>query len=251
MENSKRYVVVSANNNPDYLFYLPYVEKAWAKYGWDLCVMVTDDVDVHSLQVNRKETIIVKLPIIEGLRDATIAQASRLYAANYLPMDALIMTSDMDLIPLTDYWNPKYEDVTIYGHDLTDRTYFPMGYVAMTGHKWKKYLQCTYDTSSDMLRDAAETKIAYAEDWERWWNFDWDLLTKRLMPFKSELTLIDRGRIQIAGGNLALGRVDRYNWYETMKQPNWIDAHCENISTTHADKLPKFLLVYNKIHGEL
>jgi len=251
MEQYKKYVVVSSNNNPDYLFYLPYVEKAWAIYGWDLCVMVTNDVDVNKLQVNRKETIIVKLPVIEGLRNETIAQASRLYAANYLPMDALIMTSDMDLIPLQDYWKPSPHEVTIYGHDLTWFNYFPMGYVAMTGANWKQYLNCTFDTVSDMLRDANETGLAFSDDWEQWWNFDWNLLTKRLMPFKDQLTMINRGQINIAGATLALGRVDRYNWEETQKQPNWVDAHCENNNVMHPDKLGKFIDVYEKIHGKL
>ena len=155
----KRYVVVSSNNNPDYLFCLPYVEKAWASYGWDLCVMVTHDVDIDLIDKRLESTLIVQLPFIEGLRDATVAQAGRLYAANYLPMDALIMTSDMDLIPLQDYWKPSIEDITVYGHDLTDYSYFPMGYTAMSGASWKHYMRCSYDTRTDMLRDAAETKI--------------------------------------------------------------------------------------------
>jgi hypothetical protein len=246
-----RTVVVSSNNSPDYLFYLPFVEKAWAKYGWDLCVLVTHDVDVSSLKVNRKETTIIKLPHIEGLRDATVAQASRLYASNYLPKDTLIMTSDMDLIPLSDYWHPSPDNVTVYGHDLTWFSYFPMGYVAMTGENWTKYLQCTGDTVHDMLRDAKETQIAYSQDWEKWWNFDWDLLTKRLMPHKNKLTLINRGQIQIAGATLAKGRVDRYNWIETQKQPDYIDAHCENNNVQHPVKLEPFLKLYESIHGKL
>ena len=31
-----RTVVVSTTNNPDYYFYLPYVEKAWNNYGWNV-----------------------------------------------------------------------------------------------------------------------------------------------------------------------------------------------------------------------
>jgi hypothetical protein len=247
----KKYVVVSSNANPDYLFYLPYVEKAWAKFGWGICVMVTNDVDIKELKVNRKETIIVKLPDIPELRTATIAQAGRLYSANYLPMDALIMTSDMDLIPLQDYWHPEPDKITVYGHDLTWFSFFPMGYTAMTGANWKKYLNCTYDTAGDMIRDCKEIELAYKEDWESWWNHDWTLLTKRLMPFKEQLTMINRGQINIAGATLALGRVDRYNWEETQKQPNLIDAHCENVNVMHHDKLNKFLSIYESIHGKL
>jgi hypothetical protein len=251
MEQSQRYVVVSSNNNPDYLFYLPYVEKAWANYGWKLCVMITHDVTDYDKRLD--STIVIRLPKVDGLRTETIAQAGRLYAANYLPMDALIMTSDMDLIPLQDYWNPNKEDITVYGHDLTWFSYFPMGYIAMSGASWKHYMNCSYDTANDMLRDAKETGIAFSEEWEKWWNFDWDLVTKRLTHLKQlgGINFVNRGQINIAGATLAKGRVDRYNWEATQNQSEWIDAHCENNNVQHPDKLNKFLKVYNKIHGEI
>lgn len=248
----KKYVVVSSNNNPDYLFYLPYVEKAWASYGWDLCVMLTHDVDITKIDKRREETIIVQLPKIEGLRMESIAQVSRLYAANYLPMDALIMTSDMDLIPLQNYWNPSINDITVFGHDLTWHSYYPMGYTAMSGANWKEYLKCTFGTENDIIRDAKEYEhLTKSDNWESWWNWDWTMLTDRLKPFKHKITFIDRGQINIAGATLAKGRVDRYNWIETQNQPNWIDAHCENNNVQHEEKLPKFLKVYEQIHGRL
>lgn len=247
MEKSKRYVVVSSNNSPDYLYYLPFVEKAWAKYGWDLCVMVTDDVDVHSLLVNRKETIIVKLPKVEGLRDATIAQAGRLYAANYLPMDALIMTSDMDLIPLQDYWNPSINEVTVYGHDLTDYTYFPMGYTAMSGANWKKHIGCTYSTATDMYRDCTVTGQAFSEDWSQWWNTDWQILTDKLRGV--EVKHIHRGRRLT--GTYAYGRVDRGDSMTIPPNETLIDIHSENHNVMHPIKMERFLDIYEKIHGKL
>jgi hypothetical protein len=247
MGKLKRYVVVSSNNNADYLFYLPYVEKAWAKYGWDLCVMVTDDVDVHSLKVNRKETIIVKLPKIEGLRDATISQAGRLYAANYLPMDALIMTSDMDLIPLSDYWHPDIKDITVYGHDLTDYTYFPMGYTAMSGAMWFHYVSCTFDTAKDMLRDCTVTNQAFSEDWEQWWNTDWQILTDKLRGV--DVKHIKRGRRLT--GTYAYGRVDRGTSMSIPPNETLIDAHCENQNVMHPVKLEPFLKLFESIHGKL
>ena len=247
----KRYVVVSSNNNPDYYFYLPYVEKAWASFGWDLCVMVTHDVDISKLDTRLDTTIIIKLPEIDELRDATVAQAGRLYAANYLPEDALIMTSDMDLIPMKDYWNPNVEDVTVYGHDLTDYTYFPMGYTAMSGASWKHYLNCTLDTKRDMLRDAQETEVAFSDDWEKWWNFDWDLLTKRLTHLKKlgGVTMIKRGRRLT--GTYAYGRVDRGDSMKVPPNEELIDIHAENINVQHPDKLNKFLSIYESTHGKL
>jgi hypothetical protein len=247
----KRYVVVSSNNNPDYLFFAPYIEKAWNTLGWDVCFMITDDVNPLDLHKQNESSIIVRLPNIEGLRKETIAQTGRLYAATYLHPDSLIMTSDMDLLPLSNYWNPDINNITVYGHDLTWRTFYPMGYCAMSAQNWIKYLNLTFNPKSDIERDCKEIAIAYSSDWEQWWNHDWTLLTKRLKVFEDKLTFIDRGQIDIAGATLAKGRVDRYNWQVTLNQPNLIDAHCENHNVMHPTKLEPFLKLFESIYGKL
>lgn len=245
----KKIIVVSTNNNPDYIFFSPYQEQAWNKYGWTLCVMITDGVNPLDLNLTNSESIIIQLPKIEGLKEQTIAQGGRLYAANYLPQDALIMTCDMDLIPLSDYWHPDPDKITVYGHDLTWYSFFPMGYIAMTGKNWKKYMNLTGLTGNDFERDAKETKIAYAPDWESWWNFDWDLITKRLMPFKNELTLINRNQIDIAGATLAKGRIDRYNIEATQNQPEpFIDLHYHNTSLSNEERKETFEKIFNRFH---
>ena len=109
MAEVQKIVVVSTNNNPDYYFYAPYIEKAWNTLGWQVAVMITADVDPLDLKVNNKDTLIIRLPDMT-LRKETIAQGGRLYAANYLSKDALIMTSDMDMLPLSDYCKPGVDD---------------------------------------------------------------------------------------------------------------------------------------------
>ena len=214
--------------------------------------MITSDVNSSDLKLNNPNTLVYVMPDVEGIRKETTAQSSRLYAANYLSEDDLIMTCDMDLLPLSDYWHPSSDNITVYGHDLTWFSYFPMGYCAMTGKKWKQKLQLTGDTKADMERDFKEVKIAYSGDWEKWWNHDWQLLTNRLMPFKDELTMINRGQINIAGATLAKGRIDRFNFMETQNQPEpFIDAHCENNNVQHPVKLEPFLKMYEKYVGKL
>src|SRR3990172_410272 len=242
---NKNIVVISTNNNPDYYWYIPYQEKAWNTYGWEVCIVITQDVDIGKLnltmrksQYNPYPTSIIPMPAIEGLRTETIAQAGRLYAANYLPDDALIMTCDMDLIPLSDYWHPKIEDITVYGHDLTWRSFYPMGYIAMSGNNWKKYMNLNGNTHDELIRDAKEIEVAYHPDWNSWWNHDWTLITKRLKPFEKQITFIDRGQIEIGGATLAKGRIDRHNWEVTQNQPEpFIDMHCENNNVMHPVKL--------------
>jgi len=242
----KRYVVISTNNNPDYYFYAPYQEKAWNKLGWNLCVMCTNDVDTNQLCLSSPGTIVVQLPMLNELRTETVAQASRLYAANYLPMDALIMTCDMDLIPLSDYWNPDRNNITVYGHDLTDYSYFPMGYTAMLGSKWKEVMKCSYNTEADMMRDATEySYITMSKEWEQWWNYDWTLLTDRLKRYNIDHKI--RGR---QSNGFAHGRIDRGNSM-AMIQGELIDAHCENNNVRHPDKINKFISLYESIYGTI
>ena len=244
----RKIVVVSTNNNHDYYFYAPFIEYAWNKFGWDLCIMVTGDVDVKKIKVNNPSTVFCVLPHIEKVHDATIAQAGRLYAANYLQSDSFIMTCDMDLIPLSDYWHPNENEITVFGHDLTWHTFYPMGYIAMPIHLWKEVMKLNDSTKAEMERDFKDTKIAYSDKWEDWWNVDWDLITKRLQWYKNQIKFIDRGRR--ADSVYAKGRVDRG---DSMKipEPPLIDAHCENHNVKHPDKLNKFLAMFQQVFGEI
>lgn len=244
----EKIVVVSTNNNPDYYFYSPYILKAWNSYGWKVAVVITHDVD----PANVVGDYIIQLPDITGLRTETQAQGGRLYAANYLPVDSLVMTSDMDLLPLSDYWHPKEDEITVYGHDLTDYSYIPMGYVAMKCSKWKEVLNLTFNTVNDFIRDSKDPCLKnnpYSSDWETWWGFDWDLLTNKLAPYKDSVTHIHRGR-RGDGSGFAYGRIDRGDSMKLI-EGQLIDSHCENHNIKHPDKLNKFLSIFESVYGKL
>lgn len=244
----KKYVVVSTNNNPDYYHYLPYIEKAWNTYGWTVACMVTHDTYLSKLRYNNPSTIIIQLPRLEMLRTETIAQGGRLLAANYLSHNDLIMTSDIDMLPLSDYCKPEADKITVHGHDLTDYTYYPMGYTAMMGHKWKEVFGLTGLNDRDFMRLAREEPICFAESWEQWWNFDWKLLTEKLKPYKDEIKFIHRGRR--ADNPFAFGRIDRGDSMKIIPKP-WIDAHCENEDVRLPAKLSKFLSIFEEVYGKL
>jgi hypothetical protein len=238
----KRIVVVSTTNNPNYYFYSPYVKKAWNRLGWETCVMITNDVDPTVIEADH----LIIIPNLEGIRLETQAQAGRLYAANHLPEDAYLMTSDMDMIPLSNYWNPKAEEISVYGFDLTDFTTYPMAYIGMPSKLWKSVMRLTGDTSHDFIRDADEVQTAYSDNWEQWWQFDQVLITKRLEIFKSQINFINRGRAN--GSPYALGRIDRGNSMKLISEP-WIDAHCENSNPTDPAKLERFLHIFNRVYS--
>lgn len=244
---AEKIVILSTNANPDYYFFAPYQKKAWNKFGWKVAVMVTHDCpDVEA-------DYLIRLPEFEGVRDATVAQASRLYAANHLPEEALLMTCDMDLIPLSDYWHPDPNNITVYGHDLTWHSFYPMGYCAMTGAKWKEKFHLTGNTEADFIRDAKRySEMVYSDQFEKYWDYDWTLLTDTLKPFAKELTFINRGQIDIAGATLAKGRIDRYNISATAGQPEpFIDYHGHNTSMNNPERLKEFTDIYERFHGSL
>lgn len=252
-EQLDKYVVVSTNNNPDYLFFAPYIEYAWNQLGWKLCIIITNDVEKADLKTANPSTKIIRIQEIQKIRTETISQAGRLYAANYFKQselaNTLLMTSDMDLLPLSDYWRPAINNITVYGHDLTWYSTYPMGYVAMSAQSWKKLFELSGDTELDLLRDAEKTGLPFKHDWDSWWGHDQVFLTERLNTIKNDLVLINRGQIDIAGATLAKGRIDRYNWAQTQIQPEpFIDAHCHNNNVTHPDKLKDFLTVFNKFY---
>lgn len=236
-----RYVVVSTNNNPDYIFYAPYIERAWNKLGWNLCVMVTEDVNPKDLKLSNISSLVFLLRDIEGVRKESIAQAGRLYASNHFNDSILLMTSDIDLLPLSDYWNPNPNEITVYGHDLTDYTYFPMGYTAMKASKWRELF-------NDIQKDAEEyAHLTKAPDWETWWNWDWRMLTDRLQNYP----VVHKHRGRRLTGTYAYGRIDRGDSMQIPPNETLIDAHCENVNVMHPIKLNRFLEIFQAHYGKL
>ena len=239
---AEKIVVLSTSNNPDYYWYAPYQRKAWNSFGWKVLILTTPDVTIQ-LDCD----IQIALPEIE-CRKETLAQAGRLYAANHLPEDAMIMTCDIDLVPASDYWQPEYNVRTVYGHDLTDFTYIPMGYVAMTGRQWKEVMKLTGDTKADMQRDLKEyADMVCAPDWETWWNVDWRVLTDKLKPF--DVKHVTRGRRLT--GTYAYGRVDRGDHMYLPPNETIIDIHSHNFNTQHPDKVKQFTDIYERFHGKV
>jgi hypothetical protein len=156
------------------------------------------------------------------------------------------MTSDMDLLPLSNYWNPNVFDVTVYGHDLTDFTYYPMGYTAMRAEDWRHFMKLTNDTKADLERDCNEyAYMVKSDEWEQWWNFDWRMLTDRLTHAK----IVHKHRGRQSNG-FAYGRIDRGNSLQLIEKP-WIDLHGENNNVMHPDKLNKFITLFESVHGKL
>lgn len=230
----KRHIILSVNDNPEYLYYVPLAVWAWRQIGWEPVIFFDGfGTGIHSLIGNvldKNDTKIMAyfldsyahLKRESDYRSDTITQVSRLYAGHIQSIDPadLLMTGDIDLIPLSDYWHPKADEITIYGYDLTDKRHFPICYIAMSKAEWIKIMQLSSNgTESDIKRDLDSMPQAKDTDFYKYWFTDQDLITDRIgnNTYRSIL----RGKIH---NGLAQGRVDRGDW-SMMHNGNFIDAH--------------------------
>lgn len=244
----KRYAVLSTNNNPDYFYYLPIVEWAWNRLGWDVAVFVTSDCD--DIKTYNDATEVYTIPDIEGVRTGTLAQVVRHFVSDVLPKDSYIMVQDIDLIPIKP-WEPDLTKQTIYGWELTGQSFIPVHYTGMTGDKWYQTMDCTGDLAADMEREMKSNGRAYSQSWgddekgKGYWDADWDILTKKVLAKKNQFTFITRGMVQLGQYQTPKGRIDRcsievkdgvYHWGYTENQTDIIDIHCENHNPSAPEK---------------
>ena len=236
-------VILSTNNNPDYFFYLPIVEWVWIKMGWWVDVFYTNDC--QGLKTMSDKTGLHLIPRIDNVRTGTCAQVVRHFASNNFHDDDYLMVQDIDLIPLRA-WDPDLTKSTIYGWELTGRSFIPVHYTGMTSGKWKSLMGCTGDLKADMEREMKVNGRAYGKEWSEYWDTDWDILTQKVTAQKGKFTFVDRGMVSLGKYQTARGRVDRcsievapdgsYSWGYTLNQPDLIDAHCENNNPSSPEK---------------
>ena len=218
-----RYVVLSSNDNPDYLHYLPIVCHAWNKLGWNTITFYRGKSQPDTFKyIDKSMNQIWRINEESTYRDATIVQVSRSFAS-CLPLndDDLLMTGDVDMLPCSDYWNPSINDITCYGHDLTGFTEYPICYIAMSVANWRKVMniQINNDVFTKITEMLDSQPNAKSDDFYKWWGVDQQYITEKLKT--ESIYKIDRGHYL----GFAKGRIDRGNWQQTLTNTHYIDAH--------------------------
>lgn len=175
-----RTVIISHNNDPMYSFFEPIIKWAWGKFEWDCKCYVT--------------------------KTAQEAQFIRMFAHKYFDDKELLMTSDIDMLPLSNYWQPKHFGVTCYGRDLS-LEHQPICYVAMSAGKWRTIVGSNPWKAIDIAGSR--------------WLADQDFLTCRLEILDKKN--IYRGVDTKTG--YPVGRIDRSAWDKSLLQQERIDAH--------------------------
>lgn len=218
----KKNIVLSVNANPDYLYYTPLTVWAWRKIGWEPVVFYDGPLSALLAYVVEISGIGPNLAMIEPqeeYRSDTMAQVSRLYGA--CVADGYLMTGDIDMIPLSDYWKYDENDITIWGHDLTGFTHYPICYIGMPSTRWREVMGITSDDYSKLMkRDLDTLPQAKNPDFYKYWFSDQDLITGRIDQTEFPKKMVNRGQLP---NGFARGRVDRGSW--TLDHSQFIDCH--------------------------
>jgi len=256
----KKYIVVSVNENCDYQYFLPLTCAVWQKFGWTPIVFyqgqVTFPEAVDPDDRSRRHKLfdllmdqpydgaVVGVGPIDGYRSDTITQISRLYAACLdLQEDDYLMTGDIDMIPLSNYWQPDFIKPTVYGHDLTGFGHFPICYIGAPVKLWREFMKLEgTDYQYHIQKDLMTLPQAKDQDFYKYWFTDQDLITARLKEYGTgKIDFINRG--QYSNG-YAKGRVDRGAWHLGHEQ--FIDAHLLQQCHHTEEKIQKLMdLLYH------
>jgi hypothetical protein len=245
----KKYIVLSVNDNVDYLYFSPLTVWTWKQFGWEPILMyhgerntflITDTLAKLGIDIK-----VVSVHSIDGYRSDTITQISRLYGALATPSDeeCYLMTGDIDMLALSDYWKPSLTKATVYGHDLTGFGHFPICYIGMPRNIWREVMKVRedYPISTWIERDLDTLPQAKDTDFYKYWFSDQDLITARLKEYGTEkIDFINRG--QYANG-FARGRVDRGSW--TLSHDMFVDAHLMQQTHHSEEKIQK---LYDLLH---
>lgn len=223
------HVVISTNNNPRYKYYTPLVKWAWEKLEWNLITLSPFQLPPY--------------------KEETITQCVRLYACilKSIQPDDIVMTSDADMMPLSNYWQPDNVKLNIYGHDLTDYKHTPICYIAAPKHIWGELMHLNSANVKELMdRDLKVTK-ALSDNFCDWWQVDQDIITERINDFKERnpgrWVNIDRGT---ESTGYPAGRFDR----SVMKYPEngLVDFHLPADGWNHTDIIKE---VMTKAFNEL
>lgn len=222
----KRYVVLSVNSNPEYMYYLPLTVWAWRQFGWEPLVFSHGEdanrfVAIHNeLDEFDPNCFLKEIP---GYRSESVTQISRLYAACVIDdPEAYLMTSDIDMLPLSNYWHPDPNAITVYGHDLTGYQHMPICYIGMRAGKWREVMGLASNDFNALIKrdlDGMPNAKASADPVKRW-VVDQDLITDRINQTTFQKKFVHRGTL---ANGYPVGRVDRSAWSLTHEE--LIDCH--------------------------
>ena len=248
----KKYTVMSADSNPEYLFFVPLACAFWKDLGYNPYVILVDNDDINHnildlvLEMSKNVGAHVNhFKHINGYRTSTVAQISRLFAAAdpLFKDDDYIITDDIDKFVISYPWFNQQnfsKDIHIFDIDETNYTRLKIGYIGMQARVWKEVMNVSDSSLGENVEKCLEEHLSkdsykngqrlsqFEKERDDAWNLDEYLLTKSVFNsqyYPDKCQMIERG-----GNHLGLrnGRIDRTFWKETMSmylRTQLIDVH--------------------------
>jgi hypothetical protein len=246
-------VVLSTNQNLEYLFYMPITSFVWNHFGFDVLNMVVGEsevgVFVNAYTNEKTSSNIINIPNIPLYRSDTISQFSRLYGSCCVDnTDEYVITGDIDLIPLSSYLYRDFDKINAYNYDLTDFTQFPMCHVGMSVSKWREFLNLKHGDILNQIENGLDYMSHKSKSikWEDYWDTDQAFLTEKIKAFGVEkFKVINRGR---EPNGYAYRRVDRGYWH-WQKDVEYIDSHLLKNPYSYENFNKTFELIQHTLQG--
>lgn len=234
------HVILSCNSDPKYMEFWPLVSKAWKKL-FDIepwLVIVVPDVNNVPFGMYEKNTLI--FPTVSGIPECNQAKVARYYVAAAWNDDSVVMTHDIDLLPLQTAYADSLFKQRPAGHLLTigselytghEHGKFSAGYLTAESCVWHKLMNPNSLSWSDFVQsfvgmsvfDHKEdiSRTVYHEDPD---TFSDESLLRALLS-RNPTPVI---RLPFGYWPYTTRALDRSNWqfdFEKLKNGTYVEAH--------------------------
>lgn len=228
-------VVIATDDNEVYSFFIPLTAIMWKRIADFVPLILLVGTEEHwnsqrktKLAIDRAREIGADIRFInqiEGVNNANTAQLSRIYASSLdLAPDTYVMTSDMDMWPLSNGWfNRQYNELNIFFANAMSHSRYPICYIGANVKVWREIMHLEQGDISEAIKKQLLAGPGIPADSTTMWYYDEVLLTLRIKEwsgYQSRTNLMDR-----AMRALPVGRVDRFSWVFHGKDDRLIDAH--------------------------
>ena len=209
-------VILSANDNPTYLDYWPYVSIAWRELiGIEpVLFYIGDKKKVESLSQYGQ---VINVGVSDNWDIVNQSQSVRLWAGTIFP-DEYMIISDIDMLPISgDYYINSVKEVAddclvSYTSDVLNYGFYlrhpqlPMCYLAGKGSTFNEILGLNVGfTWEDFMNQLKSSDSGYGTDQKYFW--------KKFLSWKTEDRYVGLNRGWI-DGKIATNRLDKVKWPE-------------------------------------
>ena len=241
----RKRAVISSDANVDYYFFLPLTSLFWQRIGYHPTIFLIGTYD-EWMKGGRQKLAVTEAAAtgadirfvdhVEGYRGRTCGKAVRLAAAALdVPDDTYLLTSDMDMWPLSRDWfnSQDLEKLALFYANAYDHGQYAMCYIGGKMGVWRKVMGTSGSTVSLELRRILETYRPRAHETTHPFS-DEVIFTKVLKAsghYPDICHFIDRKMV------FPTARLNRVGWPKVVKVKGMADAHLSRPGYQYWDQM--------------